>query len=86
MIIADKRTLFGEPARVCVRPRAHFGIFDIMRTGEGGLVPLHGQARTNLSAPPAQYRDALSDADLEIILEQDDGPSRSTTSLCRIRR
>jgi len=36
MNIVDKRALFAEAARV-LRPGAHFGVFDVMSTGDGAM-------------------------------------------------
>lgn len=72
MNIADKRALFAEAARV-LRPGALFGVFDVMRAGEGTLaypLPWASTAETNAIAAPAQYRDTLSDAGFEPISER----------------
>jgi ubiquinone/menaquinone biosynthesis C-methylase UbiE len=73
MNIGDKRALFAEAARV-LRPGAFFGVYDVMRTGDGALaypLPWASTAETNAIATPAQYRDALSAAGFEIISERD---------------
>jgi ubiquinone/menaquinone biosynthesis C-methylase UbiE len=73
MNIADKRALFVEVARV-LRTGARFGVFDVMRTGEGELtypLPWASTAETNAIAPPGTYCDALSAAGFEILSERD---------------
>jgi ubiquinone/menaquinone biosynthesis C-methylase UbiE len=73
MNIRDKRALFTEAARV-LRSGAYFGIYDVMRTGDGALaypLPWASRAETNAIAAPAHYRDALSAAGFEIISERD---------------
>jgi ubiquinone/menaquinone biosynthesis C-methylase UbiE len=72
MNITDKSALFSEVARV-LRAGARFGVYDVMRTGEGELpypLPWAGSADTNAIAAPEQYRDALSAAGFEIISER----------------
>jgi ubiquinone/menaquinone biosynthesis C-methylase UbiE len=72
MNIGDKRALFAEVARV-LRPGAHFGVYDVMRTGDGALaypLPWASTAETDAIASPAQYRDPLSAAGFEIISER----------------
>jgi ubiquinone/menaquinone biosynthesis C-methylase UbiE len=73
MNVGDKPGLFAQAARV-LRPGALFGVFDVMRTGDGALaypLPWASTAETNAIAAPAQYRDALSAAGFEIISERD---------------
>ena len=55
MNISDKRALFAEVARV-LRPGAHFGVYDVMHTGDGALaypLPWASTAETNAIAAPA---------------------------------
>lgn len=64
MNIPDKAGLFEEVARV-LKPGAVFGIFDIMRTGEGDLafpVPWAASAATSAVTPPDAYTEALKQA------------------------
>lgn len=64
MNIADKAALFSEVARV-LRPGAVFGVFDVMRIGEGDLtypVPWSSEPATNALAEPDVYREALAAA------------------------
>jgi len=71
MNIADKSALFAEVARV-LRAGARFGVFDVMRTGDGELpypLPWASTRDTNAIAPPGQYRDTLSAAGFEILSE-----------------
>ena len=73
MNIADKRALFVEVARV-LRTGGRFGIFDVMRTGDGELaypLPWASTAETNTIAPPGTYRDALSAAGFQILSERE---------------
>lgn len=73
MNIADKRALFVEVARVLGRG-GRFGIFDVMRTGDGELgypLPWASTAETNAIVPPGAYRDALSAAGFEILSERE---------------
>lgn len=72
MNITDKNALFAEAARV-LRAGARFGIFDVMRTGDGELpypLPWASTADSNAIASPAQYRDMLSAAGFEILSER----------------
>ena len=72
MNIADKRSLFGEVARV-LRPGARFGIYDVMRTSGGNVaypVPWAADASTCALASPEAYRGALTEAGFEIIAER----------------
>jgi ubiquinone/menaquinone biosynthesis C-methylase UbiE len=71
MNIADKGALCGEVSRV-LRPGSLFGIYDVMRTGDGDLafpVPWAATAASSAVAEPAQYRDALQAAGLAVIAE-----------------
>jgi SAM-dependent methyltransferase len=61
MNIDNKVKLCSEIARV-LRPGAVFGIYDVMKTGEGELtfpVPWATTAQSSAVAEPAQYRSAL---------------------------
>ena len=72
MNIPDKIKLFSEIARVLKRG-ARFGVYDVMRTGDGHLsypLPWATNQETNAIAEPAQYRDALSSAGFEIVSER----------------
>ena len=73
MNISDKRALFAEVARV-LRAGARFGVFDVMRTGDGELaypLPWASTAETNAIAPSETYRDALFAAGFEILSERE---------------
>ena len=73
MNIADKIRLFLEVARV-MRPGSLFGIYDVMRVGEGELrypLPWATTAETNATADPEQYRTALAAAGFDILSERD---------------
>jgi SAM-dependent methyltransferase len=62
MNIADKRALFAEAARV-LKPGAVFGVYDVMRIGEGPLaypVPWASSSDDCALAEPDAYRAALS--------------------------
>jgi len=68
MNIEDKASLFGEISRV-LRPGSPFGIYDVMRTGEGELaypVPWAGEERASRLATPAEYEQALEAARFEV--------------------
>lgn len=72
MNISDKARLCAEAARV-LRPGSIFGIYDIMRIGEGDLifpVPWAADAATSALAEPHDYRKALMSAGFEIIGER----------------
>lgn len=72
MNIADKAKLCAEVGRV-LKPGAAFGIFDIMRVGEGELsypVPWATSAAESAVAEPAQYRRALEAAGFGAIAER----------------
>jgi SAM-dependent methyltransferase len=59
MNIAEKRGLFVEAARV-LRTGGRFGIFDVMRTGDGKLaypLPWASTEETNAITPPGAYCD-----------------------------
>ncbi len=71
MNIADKAQLFDEAFRV-LRPGATFGIYDVMRVGEGDFrypVPWAAGPDIDHSAPPEHYRQALTDAGFVITAE-----------------
>jgi ubiquinone/menaquinone biosynthesis C-methylase UbiE len=72
MNIEDKTTLCSEVSRV-LRSGALFGIYDVMRTGEGELAyPVHW-AETNATsavAEPEHYKEALRAAGFVIIKER----------------
>jgi ubiquinone/menaquinone biosynthesis C-methylase UbiE len=71
MNIADKATLCAEVSRV-LRPGSLFGIYDVMRTGDGDLtfpVPWATTAASSAVAEPAQYRGALEAAGFAVIAE-----------------
>ena len=73
MNIADKATLCAEVARV-LQPGAPFGIYDVMRTGEGELAfPLPWAATPSSSAVGTleDYRIALELAGLTVIAERE---------------
>jgi SAM-dependent methyltransferase len=72
MNIPDKAKLCSEVSRV-LRPGALFGIYDIMRIGEGELtypVPWATTAATSAVAEPGQYRAALLAAGFEVTAER----------------
>lgn len=73
MNIDDKGALFGEIARV-LRPGGVFGLYDIMRLGDGDLsfpVPWARTAETSSLSTPVEYRAALKDAGFEIAVVRD---------------
>jgi ubiquinone/menaquinone biosynthesis C-methylase UbiE len=68
MNIEDKTKLFAEINRV-LRSGARFGIFDMMRTGDGELsypVPWANEPQTSRLATPEQYQSALAAAGFEV--------------------
>lgn len=72
MNIEDKAALFAGVRRV-LKSGALFGIFDIMRTGEGDIsfpVPWSTVAATSFVASPTDYRHALELAGFEIVSER----------------
>ena len=73
MNIADKVKLCSEVSRV-LRPNSLFGIYDVMRIGDGELAyPVHWAmtAASSAVATPAQYREALERAGFAVIAERD---------------
>jgi ubiquinone/menaquinone biosynthesis C-methylase UbiE len=72
MNIEDKTKLCSEVCRV-LRRRAPFGIYDVMRVGEGALtypVPWASTAETSAVATPERYKQALQNAGFEITAER----------------
>jgi ubiquinone/menaquinone biosynthesis C-methylase UbiE len=72
MNIGDKEKLCSEVSRV-LRPNSLFGIYDIMRTGEGELtypVPWATTSASSAVATPAEYREALNKAGFAIVAER----------------
>jgi ubiquinone/menaquinone biosynthesis C-methylase UbiE len=72
MNIEDKSSLFSEAARV-MRSGARFGVYDVMRTGDGELsypLPWATTHEANAAARPDQYRSALQSAGFEILSER----------------
>jgi ubiquinone/menaquinone biosynthesis C-methylase UbiE len=72
MNIGDKAKLFSEVSRV-LRPNSLFGIYDVMRIGDGELTyPVHwaATAASSAVATPAQYREALERAGFAVIAER----------------
>jgi ubiquinone/menaquinone biosynthesis C-methylase UbiE len=73
MNIADKTKLCLEVGRV-LRTGSHFGIYDVMRTGDGELtypVPWATTVDTSAVAKPIHYRKALQEAGFVVIAESD---------------
>ncbi len=72
MNIEDKARLFAEVRRVLV-PKGVFGIYDVMREGDGALtypVPWASSAETSFVATAADYRHALAATGFEILKER----------------
>jgi len=72
MNIDDKAILCSEVSRV-LRPSSLFGIYDVMRTGDGELtypVPWATTAVSSAVATPAQYREALEQAGFTVVAER----------------
>ena len=72
MNIEDKAKLCSEVSRV-LRPGALFGIYDVMRIGEGELsypVPWATTATSSAVVEPGQYRSALQAAGFAVIAER----------------
>jgi ubiquinone/menaquinone biosynthesis C-methylase UbiE len=71
MNIENKAQLFEEIYRV-LRPGASFGVYDVMRSGDGELsypVPWATEKSTSNLAAPDEYREALVNAGFEVSLE-----------------
>jgi ubiquinone/menaquinone biosynthesis C-methylase UbiE len=72
MNIDDKAKLCSEVSRV-LRSNALFGIYDVMRIGDGELtypVPWATAAASSAVATPAQYREALQVAGFSVVAER----------------
>lgn len=72
MNIEDKAKLCSEVGRV-LRPGALFGIYDVMRTGQGALtypVPWATTAESSAVAEPVHYRHALQAAGFTITAQR----------------
>jgi ubiquinone/menaquinone biosynthesis C-methylase UbiE len=72
MNIEDKAKLCSEVGRV-LRPSSLFGIYDVMRIGDGELtypVPWATTAASSAVAEPGQYRSALQAAGFTFIAER----------------
>ena len=72
MNIADKARLFANVRKV-LRPGGFFGIFDLMRTGEGALefpVPWSNRPETSFVVEPAAYRKLLEAAGFTVLKER----------------
>jgi SAM-dependent methyltransferase len=73
MNIADKAALFAEVRRV-LKPGARFGVYDVMRMGEGDLpypMPWAATPETSFVEPPETYRRLLGQAGFTIEAEHD---------------
>ena len=71
MNIENKARLFTEIYRV-LRPGSSFGVYDVMRIGDGELnypVPWATVSGTSNLATPDQYKQAMSDAGFEVSTE-----------------
>jgi SAM-dependent methyltransferase len=69
MNIADKARLFAQVRRV-LAPRGLFGIYDVMREGDGELafpVPWAEIAQTSFVERPETYKDLLTAAGFEVL-------------------
>ncbi len=72
MNIEDKASLFSEICRV-LRRGASFGVYDVMRIGEGELtypVPWAATPATSALATPERYKDALQNAGFTVDAER----------------
>ncbi len=72
MNILDKARLFAEVHRV-LKPGGSFGVYDVMRTGEGALtfpVPWATSEETSAVAAPEAYRQALEAAGFQVAAER----------------
>ena len=68
MNIPGKADLFAEVARV-LKPGAQFGVYDVMRTGDGDMtfpVPWAATGATSALASPPEYISALESAGFEV--------------------
>lgn len=75
MNIADKAALFAEVRRV-LRPGARFGVYDVMRVGEGDLpypMPWAAAPDTSFVESPETYRRRLQEAGFTVEAEHDRG-------------
>ncbi|MGE0295980.1 MAG: class I SAM-dependent methyltransferase [Pseudonocardia sp.] len=73
MNIADKHAVFAEIRRVLTDDGV-FALYDIMRTGTGGVaypVPWASTPATSFLAEPARYRELLAKAGLSVVGERD---------------
>lgn len=73
MNIADKAALFAEVRRV-LKPGARFGVYDVMRVGEGDLpypMPWAAAPETSFVATPETYRRLLQEAGFTVEAEHD---------------
>lgn len=73
MNIADKAALFAEVKRV-LKPGGRFGVYDVMRTGEGDLpypMPWAATPETSFVESPETYRRLLGQAGFAIEAEHD---------------
>lgn len=76
MNIADKAALFREVRRV-LKPGATFGIYDIMRSGDGDLtfpLPWSSVPATSFVERPEVYKAALAAAGFDVVAETDRVP------------
>jgi len=72
MNIEDKASVFAG-VRKALKPGGLFGVYDIMRVGEGGLVypvPWSSRPETSFLAAPAAYRRALEAAGFATVQER----------------
>jgi SAM-dependent methyltransferase len=75
MNISDKYGLMKEIGRA-VKPGGVFGIYDIMRTGEGEItfpVPWASDAKSSSLSSPETYKNALTEAGFKVVSEVDRG-------------
>ncbi|MGK9169184.1 methyltransferase domain-containing protein [Inquilinus limosus] len=73
MNIADKAALFAEVRRV-LKPGGRFGVYDVMRAGQGDLrypMPWAATTETSFVEPPETYRRLLGEAGFAIEAEHD---------------